>query len=94
MHNTNYHNVGTAAEAAALIANTEDGALLAGGQTLLPTMKARLAAPVRSRRYLQGGRVARNFNCKRCCHNRCHDNPCRGWRAIPICNPLSRPCVR
>lgn len=45
MHNTNYHNVDTAAEAASLLANTEDGALLAGGQTLLPTMKARLAAP-------------------------------------------------
>lgn len=45
MHNTNYHSAATAAEAASLLASAEDGALLAGGQTLLPTMKARLAAP-------------------------------------------------
>lgn len=45
MHNTNYHAVNTAAEAASILANAEDGSLLAGGQTLLPTMKARLAAP-------------------------------------------------
>lgn len=45
MHNTNYHAATTATEAASLLSGSEDGALLAGGQTLLPTMKARLAAP-------------------------------------------------
>lgn len=45
MHSTNYHAATTAAEAASLLSSAEDGALLAGGQTLLPTMKARLAAP-------------------------------------------------
>jgi len=45
MHNTTYHAAATAAEAASLLSGAEDGTLLAGGQTLLPTMKARLAAP-------------------------------------------------
>lgn len=45
MHNANYHSADTAADAASVLASAEDGALLAGGQTLLPTMKARLAAP-------------------------------------------------
>ena len=45
MHNTTYHKAGSAADAAAALAGAEDGQLLAGGQTLIPTMKARLAAP-------------------------------------------------
>ena len=45
MHNTNYHKASSAADAASLLAGAEDGALLAGGQTLIPTMKQRLAAP-------------------------------------------------
>lgn len=45
MHNTTYHKASSAADAASLLASAEDGALLAGGQTLIPTMKQRLAAP-------------------------------------------------
>lgn len=45
MHNTTYHKASSAAEAASLMSSADDGALLAGGQTLVPTMKARLAAP-------------------------------------------------
>lgn len=45
MHNTTYHKASSAAEAASLLSGAEDGALLAGGQTLIPTMKQRLAAP-------------------------------------------------
>ncbi len=45
MYSMNYHAAATAAEAASLLSAHEDGALLAGGQTLLPAMKARLAAP-------------------------------------------------
>ena len=45
MHNTTYHKASSAADAAAKLSAAEDGALLAGGQTLIPTMKARLAAP-------------------------------------------------
>lgn len=45
MHDTTYHRASSAAEAAKLLAGTSDGRLLAGGQTLIPAMKARLAAP-------------------------------------------------
>ncbi len=45
MYAFNYHQPKTAAEAAALAAQHADGKILAGGMTLLPTMKQRLAAP-------------------------------------------------
>jgi aerobic carbon-monoxide dehydrogenase medium subunit len=45
MHNFNYHRAKDVAEAAGLLGNTEDPKLLAGGMTLLPTLKNRLAAP-------------------------------------------------
>ena len=45
MHNTTYHKASSAAEAASLLSGAEEGAFLAGGQTLIPTMKQRLAAP-------------------------------------------------
>ncbi|MEP2705399.1 MAG: xanthine dehydrogenase family protein subunit M [Roseibium sp.] len=46
MYETNYHKASSAAEAADLVSKSEDGKFLGGGQTLLPTMKQRLAAPV------------------------------------------------
>ncbi|MEZ5839758.1 MAG: xanthine dehydrogenase family protein subunit M [Hyphomicrobiales bacterium] len=45
MYETTYHRPGSVAEAAAMLAKAEDGKLLAGGQTLIPTMKQRLASP-------------------------------------------------
>jgi len=45
MYETTYHRAGSLAEAAQLISNADDGKFLGGGQTLLPTMKQRLAAP-------------------------------------------------
>ncbi|MDX5592326.1 xanthine dehydrogenase family protein subunit M [Pseudovibrio sp. SPO723] len=45
MYETNYHRAGSLAEAESAIAAAEDGKFLAGGQTLIPTMKQRLAAP-------------------------------------------------
>lgn len=45
MYETTYHRAGSAAEAADLLSKAEDGKILGGGQTLLPTMKQRLAAP-------------------------------------------------
>ena len=45
MYETTYHRAGSVADAAALLAKADDGKLLSGGQTLLPTMKQRLAAP-------------------------------------------------
>ncbi len=40
-----YHKAGSVRQAANLLAKAEDAKLLAGGQTLLPTMKQRLASP-------------------------------------------------
>ena len=45
MYETNFHKAATAQDAAALLAKSDDGKILAGGQTLIPTMKQRLAAP-------------------------------------------------
>jgi len=45
MYQTTYHRPSTVQEAASLLASAEDVKLLAGGQTLIPTMKQRLAAP-------------------------------------------------
>lgn len=45
MYSVNYHRASSLDEAAKLLGEAGDGKLIAGGQTLLPTMKARLAAP-------------------------------------------------
>lgn len=45
MYNTNYHRASSTDEAASLLAKSDDGKFMAGGQTLIPTMKQRLAAP-------------------------------------------------
>ena len=45
MYETNYHKAASATDAASILERAEDGRLLAGGQTLLPTMKQRLADP-------------------------------------------------
>lgn len=45
MYETHYHRPKDVAEAAKIFAGAADARYLAGGQTLLPTMKQRLAAP-------------------------------------------------
>jgi carbon-monoxide dehydrogenase medium subunit len=45
MYETTYHRPASVADAASLVASSSEAKLLAGGQTLLPTMKQRLAAP-------------------------------------------------
>jgi carbon-monoxide dehydrogenase medium subunit len=45
MYTTKYHKASDASNAASLLKSAEDGKFLAGGQTLIPTMKQRLAAP-------------------------------------------------
>jgi carbon-monoxide dehydrogenase medium subunit len=45
MYEFNYHRPGNLEEASALLAECEDAQVLAGGMTLLPAMKMRLAAP-------------------------------------------------
>jgi carbon-monoxide dehydrogenase medium subunit len=45
MHAFDYHRPTTLAEAVALLKGASDGKLLAGGHTLIPTLKQRLASP-------------------------------------------------
>jgi len=45
MYEFDYHKPGNLDEAAKLLSQEEDASLIAGGMTLLPTMKQRLAAP-------------------------------------------------
>ena len=45
MYNFEYQRPGSIADAASAVKSASDGALLAGGQTLLPTLKHRLARP-------------------------------------------------
>jgi aerobic carbon-monoxide dehydrogenase medium subunit len=45
MYAFTYHRPGTVRQAVNMLAKNEDAKLLAGGQTLLPTMKLRLAGP-------------------------------------------------
>jgi carbon-monoxide dehydrogenase medium subunit len=45
MHNFDYHAPKTLDSALALLSDKEDGKIIAGGMTLLPTLKQRLAAP-------------------------------------------------
>lgn len=45
MYQTKYHKPASVADAVAALAAAEDGKILSGGQTLIPTMKQHLAAP-------------------------------------------------
>jgi carbon-monoxide dehydrogenase medium subunit len=45
MYNFEYHKPASVADAAALLSKADDGKLVAGGMTLLPTLKQRLAQP-------------------------------------------------
>lgn len=45
MYETKYHRASSVSEAASLVSGADEGKYLAGGQTLIPTMKQRLAAP-------------------------------------------------
>jgi len=45
MYQTNYHRPSSVAEAVKMLGEADDGKFLGGGQTLIPTMKQRLAAP-------------------------------------------------
>lgn len=45
MYEFSYHKANSVAEAAGLIASHPDAKLMSGGQTLIPTLKQRLAAP-------------------------------------------------
>lgn len=78
MYAFKFHRPTTVRQAAGLLARQEEAKLLAGGHTLIPTMKLRLAGPKHIidmtniegiRRYRGGGTVG---------HDRRHDAPRRG----------------
>ena len=78
MYAFEYHRPHTLSGALADLGKA-DAKALAGGMTLLPTMKQRLAAPVRARR---SRRTCRSFPASRASgddrRHRRHDAPCRG----------------
>jgi aerobic carbon-monoxide dehydrogenase medium subunit len=45
MYNFNYHQAKSVDEAAKLVTSVEEGKVMAGGMTLIPTLKQRLAKP-------------------------------------------------
>lgn len=45
MYDTTYHRASSVADATSKVAKSDEGKFLSGGQTLIPTMKQRLAAP-------------------------------------------------
>jgi carbon-monoxide dehydrogenase medium subunit len=45
MYEFNFQNPGSVADAVAALKGAEDGKFMAGGQTLIPTLKQRLASP-------------------------------------------------
>ena len=45
MHNFGYHRPTSAADAAGLLAKSSEAKVVAGGMTLIPTLKQRLAQP-------------------------------------------------
>ncbi len=45
MYATHYHRASSVGEAGSLVSGAEDGKYLAGGMTLIATMKQRLASP-------------------------------------------------
>ena len=45
MYDTTYHKASSVEDAVATLSGAESGKVLAGGQTLLPTMKQHLASP-------------------------------------------------
>ncbi|MEQ9122188.1 MAG: FAD binding domain-containing protein, partial [Alphaproteobacteria bacterium] len=45
MYEFTYHKASSVADAAAKVSSADDGVLMAGGMTLIPTLKQRLAMP-------------------------------------------------
>ena len=60
MYNFDYHRPKNVADAVAALKKASDGKLIAGGQTLLPTLKHAFGAAVRSDRSVGRRRAARH----------------------------------
>jgi len=69
MYNTNYHRVSSVEDAISKMGSADDGKFVSGGQTLIPTMKQRLAAP-------SDLIDLRHVDSMKSSHDRCWHNPC------------------
>ena len=76
MYETNYHRASSVADAAKLIKKCDDGKLLSGGMTLIPTMKQRLASPSDLDRPRAHRRHERRQSVGQKSHHRRGDDPC------------------
>ena len=78
MYEFAYRKVSSVDDAVAAMQKAEDGKFVAGGQTMLPTMKHRLASPS-DLIDLGGIDALSGISCRwRYCDNWRHDNPCDG----------------
>ena len=81
MYAFTYHRPTTVRQAASLLAKQEDAKLLAGGHTLIPTMKLRLAGAEEPRRPVQGRGADRHRADGPLAHHR-RDDPARRGRDL------------
>ena len=78
MYEFNYHKPTSLDEVANLLGANEEAKLVAGGMTLVPTLKLRLAKPVGSGRSRRDPVVARHHRRRRRGRDRRDDPACRG----------------
>ena len=78
MYEFNYHKPTSLDEVANLLGANEEAKLVAGGMTLIPTLKLRLAKPVGSGRSRRDPVVARHHRCRRRDRHRRDDAARRG----------------
>ena len=80
MYQFDYVRAASVSEAASALAANPEAKLIAGGQTLLPTLKQRLAQPAS---VVDLGAIGELKSIRKdgtYAGHRCHGNPCRGCR--------------
>ena len=82
MYNFTYHRPSSVADAVKAISAASDGKILAGGQTLLPTLKQRLAEPIGPGRHLGHRRAQGHQDGRQQPRHRRGDPPCRGRQVV------------
>ena len=74
MYETNYHRASSVADAVKLLKKSEDPKILAGGMTLIPTMKQRLASPSDLGGHHKNQGIVGRESVRQDCHHRRGDN--------------------
>ena len=90
MYAFTFHRPQTVRQAASLLGKNEDAKLLAGGQTLLPTMKLRLAGPPQHHRHVADRGPVRHRAERPLAHDRRDDAPRRRRTPRRWCSRRSR----